>query len=83
MVKKVIKKKKKVAKKAPTKKNSQTLGMKLKYYRKKKKNLTQEKAATIVGCSLKTWYRWESGQSIPMTHYLKELSKLFPLLKGI
>lgn len=64
-------------------KKTQTLGMKLKYFRKKKKDLTQEKAAARVGCSLKTWYRWESGQSIPMKHYLKELKKLFPLLKGI
>ena len=80
MVKKIVKK---VIKKKVVKKNTQTLGMKLKYYRKKQKNLTQEKAASRVGYSLKTWYRWESGQSVPMTHYLKEIKKLFPLIKGI
>jgi len=57
----------------------QLFGMKLKMIRKNRKH-TQEYCIHIVGCNVRTWYRWEQGLTHPIPIYKNKIIKMFPEL---
>jgi len=50
------------------------------------KNLRQEKRVKVkecilkIGCSARTWHRWENGVSSPISVYKPKLLEVFPEL---
>jgi len=50
---------------------------------RREEELTQEYCITVIGCSLRSWCRWEKGEAYPLHVYRKPLLKLFPELVSI
>jgi transcriptional regulator with XRE-family HTH domain len=57
-------------------------GMKLRLFRNREK-ITQEKFCEVVGCTPRTLYRWEKGQSFPMEVYRPKILEALPDLGKI
>jgi len=57
-------------------------GMKLKLLRVKR-GLSQEDCCRKTHCTLRTWKRWESGETKPAHIYRKYIMELFPKMSII
>jgi len=57
-------------------------GLKLKLLRRKHE-ISQEACAVNSGCNLRTWTRWEKGESYPRPVYRPFILALFPEIKGL
>ena len=57
-------------------------GQKIKILRKMKE-YTQEYCISVMGCSKRSWYRWERGLAYPLPIYRPKLLKIFPELGKI
>lgn len=61
----------------PTKK--QLFGVKLRLFRNKK-DVSQEYCARKVGCTLRSWRRWEKGEAYPLEVYRPMILEIIPEL---
>jgi len=62
-----------------TEQEKKLFGQKLQILRKRKK-LKQEYIAKKIGCSLRTWWRWERGLGYPLLVYRPKILEIFPEL---
>lgn len=61
---------------------TQLLGVKIRLMRGKL-DVSQEYCARKVGCTLRTWRRWEHGESYPLEVYRPKIIDILPELVNI